>query len=339
MGEVLPQFQVFSSADFRLKKCVYTAYAARVLDQEEAGRVIEQIGRQVKGVDVIPFAIRLVKSFGGDEEMLGEEGVIEEEVFREDNGDFGVGELLSDLLANEGSTNMILVVTRVVKGCYPPEMLNQMKVPVIKEAASSALGALRDQIRSEVENAAREEEERRLTVQRTKDFLKSQLEKNENLIRSINVQIEEKSAQLQEIFSYLTKLEPLKLSYEQLLRDIEVKEAERNSLELAMEQAEDMDTQLESNRNKEYAADDEQVEKSADSIKERFFKSKEELGKLRVERRKLEPDYKKIFKMSKSGESTESEIKRLKEALTQSLKSREDLAVQTEQFNQQFQCV
>ena len=155
----------------------------------------------------------------------------------------------------------------------------------------------------------------------------------------INVQIEEKSAQLQEIFSYLTKLEPLKLSYEQLLRDIEVKEAERNSLELAMEQAEDMDTQLESNRNKEYAADDEQVEKSADSIKERFFKSKEELGKLRVERRKLEPDYKKIFKMSKSGESTESEIKRLKEALTQSLKSREDLAVQTEQFNQQFQCV
>ena len=106
----LPCPLVFRSADFRLKKCLYTAFAARISSQEEVEQVLEKIGGQVRDIDVIPFAIRLMKSTVGvgEDRKNGENDIIEEE-FREDNGDFGVGDLLADVLWNEGSSNMILV--------------------------------------------------------------------------------------------------------------------------------------------------------------------------------------------------------------------------------------
>ena len=151
------------------------------------------------------------------------------------------------------------------------------------------------------------------------------------------MQIEEKSMQLQNVSSSLAKLAPIKSSYEKLLQDIESVENERNTLELAMEQAEDLDAQLDVNRNRDYAANDEQIEKKADSIKEQFFKSKERLGQLRAEKRKRESEYKKIIRESKYAESLGVEINELNENLGEALRSQEELFKQSRDFAEQVQ--
>ena len=65
---------------------------------------------------------------------------------------------------------MLLVVARVVEGCFPPDLINQTKRPIIKETASSALGALRDHLHAEFTERVRVEEEKRLKLQRAKVF-------------------------------------------------------------------------------------------------------------------------------------------------------------------------
>ena len=156
--------KLFCSGEYVLKKCVYYAFAAQVYSELEAKGVIERIGKLVKNIDVCPFSVRLLITTtleeqeelergakeGGIDVDKSEEEKIEidedtqrqkkllfqkEQVFSEDNGDLGVGGLLSELLLNEGTENMMLLVTRVVKGTFPPEMVNQTKLTDIQSSA------------------------------------------------------------------------------------------------------------------------------------------------------------------------------------------------------------
>ena len=60
----------------------------------------------------------------------------------EDNGEFGGGELLAKALQDLNGFNTLVCVTRKVAGVYVTEMLQPVKMKVIKTAVNQALGLL-----------------------------------------------------------------------------------------------------------------------------------------------------------------------------------------------------
>ena len=124
----LPLPIIVETQDFILKRSViYRGYAARVESIEESVEVIKMIGKRARYVDVIPFAIRIAEA----------EDVVKE--FHEDNGEWGAGIVLHDMLSRFNCINCMLVVTRKVKGCFPPDSLQSEKALYIKDAAEAAI--------------------------------------------------------------------------------------------------------------------------------------------------------------------------------------------------------
>ena len=127
---------LFESQDFVLKRTViYRGYAASISSIDESVSVIKNIGKQGKYIEVIPFAIRLL-----------ENGELKE--FHEDNGEWGAGIMLHEILTKYDAVNCMLVLTRKVKGCFPPDSLQSEKAIYIKEACESALLSLIDHSRT-----------------------------------------------------------------------------------------------------------------------------------------------------------------------------------------------
>jgi hypothetical protein len=126
----------------RIKKVTYQAYASSIYSVDNAVEILDYIGAQTDSEDVLPFALRLTE---GDE-------VIQ---ISEDNGEIACGELLSECLSKFPGYNVLVCVSRKVQGCYVSDMIQGMKLRVVKEAALSALENIFEQFTSRKEEMNR----------------------------------------------------------------------------------------------------------------------------------------------------------------------------------------
>ena len=355
--------KLFCSGEYVLKKCVYNAFAAKVFSELEAKEVIERVGKLVKTIDVCPFAIRLMTTTTQEEqqelEQRRDQGEVEakglegkdmedsqmqqkhnylyqkEQLFSEDNGDLGIGGLLCELLASEGTENMILLVTRVVKGTFPPEMINQSKFAVIKEAGLAALRALMEYLDLEMEKALRAEQQRLQLTEEAKNLLDAQITENELTIRDIDKELGKLELEHNKVTSACSQHESTKASFEALLSEIESAADERSKYELEMELAEDLDTQLQESRIDNYTSKAHNT-KSIEAVKSKYFKAKECLNQLRVEKKEREPEYREIMRKFKAVDNVASEIGRLKDAQLKCFERRIELEKERDQFEASF---
>jgi hypothetical protein len=130
---VLVEFNVFSSDPGyvdRGQNVSYTAHATTVYSTDQAIEILDIIGKETDSDDVLPFAMNLVDGAG----VLVSVG--------EDNGEFGVGEMLGKCLQELDGFNALVCVSRKVAGVFVSDMLQPMKMRVMKEVVNGALGLL-----------------------------------------------------------------------------------------------------------------------------------------------------------------------------------------------------
>ena len=125
---------IFSSDKVKLRrKCYYTAHATTIYSVEQAISILDYIGLTTNSEDCLPFALRLVEN--GELIQIAE-----------DNGEFGIGELLSDSLNDLDGFNLLICVSRKSADCTVHEMYQSQKRIVIKNAAKTAIGKLHDHL-------------------------------------------------------------------------------------------------------------------------------------------------------------------------------------------------
>jgi len=316
---------IFSSTKKMIKKVSYCGHAASVYSDDEAAFVIKNVGKLVKHVDSIPFAIRLTGSLDLPRD------------FCEDNGDLGVGEQLRDLLELDGAENVILVITREVSGCFPPESIQTVKFPVIKDAALSALVLLNTHLQIEADRQATEHAARNKFIQETENTFKTRKEENERRIDALHSQISEKETAVKKYSDMLSAAGAQKIAYEELLQRINEIEREKDSLESYIENFEDKlhnpDSQ---NIAVGHSVEGKELVLSLDEAKKRYFTIKEELILLRQERKGREPEYNKLQKDIKHFDHLEKSLGGLKVVLLEALKERESIVTDYKQFQAEF---
>ncbi len=147
--KVLEEFNVFSSSpkfvDFG-KNVSYTAHATTVYSTDQAIEILDIIGKEMDSDDVLPFAMNLIDSSG---EVIS---------IGEDNGEFGVGEMLGKYLQELDGFNALVCISRNVAGVFVSDMLQPLKMRVMKEVVGDALGRLYQHlVKKENENKMLEE--------------------------------------------------------------------------------------------------------------------------------------------------------------------------------------
>ena len=121
---------VFSSEPvYAGQKVSYTAHATTTFSVGQAIDVLDIIGSSTDSDDCLPFAMNIVDD--GEVVSIGE-----------DNGEFGIGELLAKALQDLHGYNTLVCVSRKVSGMYVTEMVQPVKAKVIKIAVNQALGSL-----------------------------------------------------------------------------------------------------------------------------------------------------------------------------------------------------
>lgn len=121
---------VFSSEPvYAGKKVSYTAHATTTFSVGQAIDVLDIIGSSTDSDDCLPFAMNIVDD--GEVVSIGE-----------DNGEFGIGELLAKALNDLHGYNTLVCVSRKVSGLYITDMLQPVKAKFIKIAVNQALGSL-----------------------------------------------------------------------------------------------------------------------------------------------------------------------------------------------------
>ena len=103
MDTSFAETNIFSGNPMKIKKCTYQAHIATVWSVEHAIQVLDFIGQNKDSEDVLPFAIRLVE--GGETILI-----------KEDNGEFGSGDILMDSLSKLEDYNVLVCVTRSISG-------------------------------------------------------------------------------------------------------------------------------------------------------------------------------------------------------------------------------
>ena len=125
-----------SGVPVRVRRVIYTGHASTIFSVESAGQILDLIGQRARSEDVLPFALRLVE---GDD-------CIE---IAEDNNEFACGEALARCLHKFEGYNIMVCVSRYVEGCYVSDMIQQCKIRAVKEAATSALEALFEELNNQ----------------------------------------------------------------------------------------------------------------------------------------------------------------------------------------------
>ena len=121
---------IFSSDKIRLRrKCYYTAHATTIYSVEQAISILDYIGLSTNSEDCLPFSLRLVEN--GELIQIAE-----------DNGEFGIGDLLADSLNDLDGYNLLICVSRKSADCTVHEMYQSQKRIVIKNAAKNAINKL-----------------------------------------------------------------------------------------------------------------------------------------------------------------------------------------------------
>jgi hypothetical protein len=111
------------------KKLYYQAYASTTWSVEQATNIIDYIGQKSDSDDCLPFAVKLIENG----QLIS---------IAEDNGEFACGQVLERCLKKLEGFNVLVCVTRTVKGCFPTDMVQCQKLHAVKEAAEKALELL-----------------------------------------------------------------------------------------------------------------------------------------------------------------------------------------------------
>lgn len=119
---------------YACKEIYYQGHACTAASIEQATNIIYFLAQKYDSDDCMPYAIRLVEG----EELLA---------IAQDNGDFMSGSIVANALKRLDGYNVVLCVTRYVKGFFVAEMVQAHKRGAIKQAAEKAadmlLGTLR----------------------------------------------------------------------------------------------------------------------------------------------------------------------------------------------------
>ena len=289
----------------RLKKCIYTGHAAEIYTDYDAAEVIKIVGSKVKHVESIPFAIRILSPDATDNETRS---------YHEDNGDWGVGEWLGEFLEQNESSNTILIVTRVVKGCFPPESVQSIKYPTVKEAAMSALTQLIVFRKQESDRLAAELAARTAFFQQTRASILDEQQKNLKHIESLATQINERELDISKTVATLTSKKSKRETYEEIVQQISELEVKRDHLEGEIERNEELSHHLNGNKLTNASAST-AIEGAISDLRKRYFTSKEELTAFRVDKKALDEEYKGIMKEVKHFEQVEKSLAGLKDSL------------------------
>lgn len=116
------------------KQFGYIGHAANTFSVEQAVSIIDYIGQKFDSDDCLPFAVSLVEG----EELVS---------IAEDNGEFAAGDILAECLKELEGYNVLVCVTKKVKGCFVTDMVQGQKHRVIKEAADAAIECLLKKLR------------------------------------------------------------------------------------------------------------------------------------------------------------------------------------------------
>jgi hypothetical protein len=142
---------VFSSPPvYANAKLCYTAHATVTYSVAQAIDILDIIGKSTDSDDCLPFAMNIVDD--GEVVSVGE-----------DNGEFGIGELLAKSLQDLHGFNTLICVSRKVSGVYVTEMMQHVKSKIIKQAVTHALGELyqhlvkRENEREQIDDMRREQ--------------------------------------------------------------------------------------------------------------------------------------------------------------------------------------
>lgn len=111
------------------KKVSYQGHAICIYSVEQVTSIVDYIGRHVDSDDALPFAVRLVENG----ELI---------VMSDDNGEFATGEILSRSLKKIEGYNVMVCVSRNVKGSYVTDILQPQKLHAIKDAADKVINLL-----------------------------------------------------------------------------------------------------------------------------------------------------------------------------------------------------
>lgn len=133
---------IFSSPPVYLRKQVYyQGHACATYSVEHSNSVVDFIGKTFNSSDCVPFALRLIE--GGQVVALSE-----------DNGEFLSGMILSNALKKLEGYNVLVMVTRNVKGCFVVDMVQNQKRNFIKQAAEKAIEMLKLHLQGQSVNTA-----------------------------------------------------------------------------------------------------------------------------------------------------------------------------------------
>ena len=120
------EYNIVMGDPVKVRKVTYTGYCSSIHSVTNAVEILDYIGEKTDSDDILPFALRLVE-------------VDEVIQIAEDNGEVACGELLSECLNQFEGYNILVCVSRKVEGFYVSDMIQNLKLRAIKDAASSAL--------------------------------------------------------------------------------------------------------------------------------------------------------------------------------------------------------
>lgn len=121
---------IISSKPIHVRKQVYyQGHASTTYSVNQATNIIDYICKKYNSEDCAPFALKIIE--GGQIISVAE-----------DNGEFLCGTILANALKKLEGYNVLVVVTRCVKGCFVTDMIQAQKRNYIKVAAEKAIEEL-----------------------------------------------------------------------------------------------------------------------------------------------------------------------------------------------------
>jgi|EP01033_Poteriospumella_lacustris_P011689 hypothetical protein len=128
-GEFDPVNIISSNPVYVRKQVYYQGHAATTYSVNQATNIIDHICKKYNSEDCAPFALKIIE--GGQIISVAE-----------DNGEFTCGAILANALKKLEGYNVLVVVTRCVKGCFVTDMIQPQKRNYIKMAAEKAIELL-----------------------------------------------------------------------------------------------------------------------------------------------------------------------------------------------------
>jgi hypothetical protein len=120
------------------KQVYYQGHASTTYSVSQATNIIDYICRKFHSENCAPFALKIIEA-----------GQIIS--FAEDNGEFSCGMILQGALRKLEGYNVLVVVTRTVKGCFVTDMIQCQKKNYIKMAAEKALEVLKQVLTNQLQ--------------------------------------------------------------------------------------------------------------------------------------------------------------------------------------------